>query len=334
MGGSIGFESSEKRGSRFWVELPFDQVEVVPVAKPAPAVEGKPAAPAPVSFGDTAANVIAFGDPFLRHRARVRSLELLIADDHAANRMVLQRLLQKAGHRVTSVADGEEVLDAMSANTFDAAIVDLHMPGVSGLDLLRELRVMEAGGGKRTPVIVLTADVTPEAIQQCAQAGARAFLPKPVVAARLLDTLAEVAISGQANLQAANPRIELPVSDDDFDPGVLEELGSLGMGETFVREFIAQCLRDAETCLASLEKSGEAGDWAAVRDHAHALKGVSSNLGLVKLAAASSEWMRIPEWQLTREWRPRLTVLRERMAQGRAALDARGHRAARDNENS
>lgn len=334
MGGSIGFESSEKRGSRFWVELPFDQVQVVPVAKPAPAVEGKPAAPAPVSFGDTAANVIAFGDPFLRHRARVRSLELLIADDHAANRMVLQRLLQKAGHRVTSVADGEEVLDAMSANTFDAAIVDLHMPGVSGLDLLRELRVMEAGGGKRTPVIVLTADVTPEAIQQCAQAGARAFLPKPVVAARLLDTLAEVAISGQANVQAANPRIELPVSDDDFDPGVLEELGSLGMGETFVREFIAQCLRDAETCLASLEKSGEAGDWAAVRDHAHALKGVSSNLGLVKLAAASSEWMRIPEWQLTREWRPRLTVLRERMAQGRAALDARGHRAARDNENS
>lgn len=334
MGGSIGFESSEKRGSRFWVELPFDQVEVVPVARPAPAVEGKPAAPAPVSFGDTAANVIAFGDPFLRHRARVRSLELLIADDHAANRMVLQRLLQKAGHRVTSVADGEEVLDAMSANTFDAAIVDLHMPGVSGLDLLRELRVMEAGGGKRTPVIVLTADVTPEAIQQCAQAGARAFLPKPVVAARLLDTLAEVAISGQANVQAANPRIELPVSEDDFDPGVLEELGSLGMGETFVREFIAQCLRDAETCLASLEKSGEAGDWAAVRDHAHALKGVSSNLGLVKLAAASSEWMRIPEWQLTREWRPRLTVLRERMAQGRAALDARGHRAARDNENS
>ncbi|MUV14891.1 response regulator [Lysobacter sp. HX-5-24] len=335
MGGSIGFESSEKRGSRFWVELPFDQVQVAPVGVPAPVAEGKPAIPvSSASFGDNAANVIAFGDPFLRHRARVRSLDLLIADDHAANRMVLQRLLQKAGHRVTSVGDGEEVLDALSANSFDAAIVDLHMPGVSGLDLLRELRVMEAGGGKRTPVIVLTADVTPEAIQQCAQAGARAFLPKPVVAARLLDTLAEVATSGQANVQATNPRIELPVSDDDFDPGVLEELGSLGMGETFVREFIAQCLRDAETCLAALEKSGEAGDWPGVRDHAHALKGVSSNLGLVKLAAASSEWMRIPEWQLTREWRPRLSVLRERMAQGRAALDARGHPAARDNENS
>lgn len=332
MGGSIGFESSEQRGSRFWVELPFDQVEAAP--SEAPAAEARPAPAPPVAFGETAANVIAFGDPFLRHRARVRSLDLLIADDHAANRMVLQRLLQKAGHRVTSVGDGEEVLDALAANSFDAAIVDLHMPGVSGLDLLRELRVMEAGGGRRTPVIVLTADVTPEAIQQCAQAGARAFLPKPVVAARLLDTLAEVAISGQANTPAqANVRVDLPVTNDDFDPSVLEELASLGMGETFVREFIAQCLRDAETCLVSLEKSGEAGDWAAVRDHAHALKGVSSNLGLVKLAAGSSEWMRLPEWQLTREWRPRLAALRERMTQGRAALDARGQQAARDNEN-
>lgn len=330
MGGSIGFESSERRGSRFWVELPFERAAVAGPVE-APAARETPAVVAPVV--ETAANVISFGDPFLRHRARVRSLDLLIADDHAANRMVLQRLLQKAGHRVVSVEDGEQVLDALAANNYDAAIVDLHMPGVSGLDLLRELRVMESGGGKRTPVIVLTADVTPEAIQQCAQAGARAFLPKPVVAARLLDTLAEVATSGQASTPQPTARVELPVGDDDFDPGVLEELGSLGMGETFVREFIAQCLRDADNCLGQLEKSGEAGDWNAVRDHAHALKGVSSNLGLVRLAAASSEWMRLPEWQLTREWRPRLTALRERMAQGRAALDARGHRAARDNEN-
>ena len=55
------------------------------------------------------------------------------------------------------------------------------MPGVSGLDLLRQLRVMEAGGGRRTPVLILSADVTPESIRACEQAGARAFLAKPVV---------------------------------------------------------------------------------------------------------------------------------------------------------
>ena len=63
-----------------------------------------------------AENIIAFSDPFLRHRARVRSLQVLVADDHAANRMVLQRLLQKAGHRVTCVTDGEGVLAALEPN--------------------------------------------------------------------------------------------------------------------------------------------------------------------------------------------------------------------------
>ena len=105
------------------------------------------------------------------------------------------------------------------------------------------------------------------------------------------------------------------------------------MGEAFVREFIAQCLRDAGGCVTDLEKSGERGDWPALRDHAHALKGVASNLGLVSVATTAGEWMRLPDWQLAREWRPRLAALRERLAQGRAALDARGQQgAARDNE--
>jgi len=333
MGGSIGFESSEDRGSRFWVEVPFEDVSVPAEAPAVPSPPPVPSQPA-ANVAETAANVISFGDPFLRHRARVRNLDLLIADDHAANRMVLQRLLQKAGHRVVSVEDGDRVLDALAANDFDAAIVDLHMPGVSGLDLLRELRLMEAGGGRRTPVLVLSADVTPDAIQACMKAGARAFLPKPVVAARLLDTLAEIATNGQVSIQPA-VRVELPVNDDAFDPSVLEELGSLGVGETFVREFVGQCLRDADACIVALQRAGEGGEWAAARDHAHALKGVSSNLGLVKVAATASEWMRLPDWQLAREWRSRLATLREHLAQGRTALDARGREdAARDNESS
>ncbi|HWI24862.1 MAG TPA: ATP-binding protein [Lysobacter sp.] len=327
MGGSIGFESSEQRGSRFWVEVPFDRIELAPVPL------SEPQEPASGSVVETAANIISFGDPFLRHRARVRNLDILIADDHAANRMVLQRLLQKAGHRVVSVEDGEQVLDALAANNFDAAIVDLHMPGVSGLDLLRELRVMEAGGGRRTPVLVLSADVTPEAIQACAKAGARAFLPKPLVAARLLDTLAEIATNAAPGTMQPTARVELPLGNDAFDPGVLDELAALGMGEAFVREFIAQCLHDAEGCIADLEKSCERGEWPALRDHAHALKGVSSNLGLVGVASLAGEWMRLPDWQLAREWRARLPALRERLAQGRTALDARGRQGtARDNE--
>jgi two-component system sensor histidine kinase RpfC len=323
MGGRIGFESSENAGSRFWIELSF-QVHAttdVPVSATASATDGQ--------------NVIAFGDVFRRHRARVRSMQVLVADDHVANRMVLQRMLQKAGHHVVAVANGDDALTALEASGYDVAIVDLHMPGVSGLDLMRELRVMEAGSSKRTPVLVLSADVTPESIQRCEQAGARAFLPKPVVASRLLDALADIATTGQVAASPASLRFDLPpVTDNVLDTAVLEELSGLGMGEEFVREFIVQCLRDAEGCLEGLERAGNAEQWDELRDHAHALKGVSSNLGLVKLAGESSEVMRIAAWQLSREWRQRLQGLRDRLAQGRAALDARGTFAARDSETS
>jgi two-component system sensor histidine kinase RpfC len=315
MGGSIGFESVEHRGTRFWVELPFVcVVQAIPAAAGFEDTARAPSAPK---------NVIAFGDPFLRHRARVRSLAILIADDHAANRKVLQRLLEKAGHRVTSVDGGEAVLEATAASDYDAVIADLHMPGVSGLDLLRQLRVMQAGSPVRTPVLILSADVTPESIQACQQAGARAFLSKPVATARLLDALAEIATSGRLAPALISVREPLPAIDGIFDSTVLDELDALGMGESFEREFINQCLLDAEACLRDLTGSAQAKDWEHVRDQAHALKGVSSNLGLIKLAASSGEMMRLPDWQLGSEWQRRRDDMEALLRQGRSALDER-----------
>jgi len=323
MGGRIGYDSLEGRGSRFWVEVPF--------AAPAPAARPGPSPVAEVesetALRDAGGNVIAFADPFLRHRARVRSMQLLVADDYEANRMVLQRLLQKAGHRVTCVEGGEDVLDAMAASEYEAVIVDLHMPGVSGLDLLKQLRVIQAGGGPHTPVIVLSADVTPESIQRCEQAGAYAFLAKPVAAARLLETLSDIAAHRgrrSAALAAARQNAADTVTPAGvLDTSVLDELAAMGMGEEFEREFVAHCLADADGCIGAMSHAAEAADWARLRDHAHAIKGVAANIGLVRVAEQGSELMRMADWQIRNDWRQRIAMLNAALTQGRDALHAR-----------
>ena len=322
MGGRIGFESMEGRGTRFWVEVPF----ATPAVRPQqPATAPVAEVEAETALRDAGGNVIAFADPFLRHRARVRSMQLLVADDYEANRMVLQRLLQKAGHRITCVAGGEDVLDAMAASDYDAVVVDLHMPGVSGLDLLKQLRVMQAGGGARTPVVVLSADVTPESIQRCEQAGAYAFLAKPVGAARLLEVLSDIAAQRgrRSALLTQQRQAGSDVPAGVLDTSVLDELAAMGMGEEFEREFIAHCLADADGCIGAMTHAAEAADWARLRDHGHAIKGVAANLGLTRVAAQGSELMRMADWQIRGEWRQRVSMLNAALTQGREALAVR-----------
>jgi two-component system sensor histidine kinase RpfC len=126
-------------------------------------------------------------------------------------------------------------------------------------------------------------------------------------------------------------RNESIAADAMFDASVLDELAALGMGDGFEREFISQCMRDADACLGALGQAGERTDWVQLREHAHALKGVVSNLGLIKLAAVSGEIMLLPDWQLIKEWRQRLAALSDLLVRGKTILDMRERqREARD----
>lgn len=324
MGGSIGFESSENIGSRFWVELPFE----LPGAAAPAAVASTGASPGTserqAEQGLAGGNIIAFADPFLRHRARVKPLHVLIADDHAANRMVLQGVLQKAGHRVFMVDDGEAALDALAVEAFDLAIVDLHMPSLSGIDLLRQLRVMEAGGHARTPVVVLSADATPESVQACTGAGARAFMAKPFSVARLLDAIAEIAVGGSVG-KVEEPRAPATlVATGVLDPQVLDELSALGMGGAFEADFVGQCVADARVALSRMRRAAEQEEWDEVHEQAHALKGIAGNLGLVQVAAFAGDLMKTDGFELARHWRQRVGMLADRLRSGEHALAARG----------
>ncbi|MBS0589767.1 MAG: response regulator [Proteobacteria bacterium] len=315
-GGMIGFDSVEGKGSHFWVEIPF--------IEPAAAASGALDATAAIEAGNSsdAGKVIEFGDPLIRHRARVRSLRLLVADDQPANLLVLRRLLEKAGHKLCEVASGEHVLDALESESFDAVIIDLHMPGVGGLDVLKQARVMQAGAATATPFVVLSADATADAIRDCERAGAKAFLTKPIVVGRLLDVLAEIAGADGKSRSPIDGQDDTASTDPVISSDVIEELGEMKLGDGFLALFIGECLRDAVRCIGEMEKSGSEQNWDSLRDHAHALKGVASNVGAARLVGVATSTMKAANWQLGRDWRQRIQELRKHLDLARSALNA------------
>ncbi len=293
LGGQIGFEDNPGGGTRFWFEIPFGsdaRDAVAPVELPS-------------------GNVIAFDDPFVRHRARVRSLSVLVADDQPANQLVLRRLLERAGHRPEVVGDGEALLDRLADGGYDAVILDVHMPGTSGIDVIKQARYLEMGS-RRTPLIALTADATPETRKAAQDAGVSVFLTKPIVAGELLDALAEAAGDG-----TPRPVESVRVARDAvvLDESVLAELASLRLGSDFVQRFVEQCLRDAARCLGEVEACAQKGDWEGVRDGCHAMKGVAGNMGASQLAAACGEGMRPARAELPQEWRVYVRSLQEHL---------------------
>ncbi|HJT99058.1 MAG TPA: response regulator, partial [Rhodanobacteraceae bacterium] len=206
---------------------------------------------------------------------------------------------------------------------YDGVIIDLHMPGVSGLDVLKQVRVMESGAQQLTPFIVLSADATASTVRACEQAGARAFLTKPIAVNRLLDALSDIALgSAESQIKPAQIAAEAEAAETVISRNVLEELKELQLGNDFLSLFLDECMRDALKSIGELERTGAAAQWDAFRDHCHALKGVAGNMGAVRLANVASEAMRLGNWQLAREWRPRIKTLREQLEVARFALKA------------
>jgi two-component system nitrogen regulation response regulator GlnG len=101
---------------------------------------------------------------------------VLIADDEPSIRFVLREALEGAGHEVVEAADGNAAREALAGRRFDLALLDIRMPGPSGLELLDELR---ARGGDVPPVVIMTAQNTFENAVEAMKRGAFDYLTKP-----------------------------------------------------------------------------------------------------------------------------------------------------------
>ncbi len=137
-----------------------------------------------------------------------KSLSILVAEDNEINALLARALLTRLGHRPAIAADGqaafESWLAAQTAGTpYDVVFMDVHMPGVDGLEAARRIRAAEADiAANRTPIVALTANAFAEDRETCLAAGMDAFLVKPLDREKLAETLASIPGLNSAALAA------------------------------------------------------------------------------------------------------------------------------------
>jgi CheY-like chemotaxis protein/anti-sigma regulatory factor (Ser/Thr protein kinase) len=176
MGGELDCESELGQGSRFWFVAPFKRTA------------------APAGIEDVGAATALLPD---------RAVRVLVADDHATNQTVIRMMLDQFGVEVVLVDNGAEAVDALERERFDLVFMDMQMPVMDGLEATRAIRQAECASGRRTPVVMLSANALPEHIEASRQAGADGHVSKPVTAASLLAALNTVLESDEAGRDAA-----------------------------------------------------------------------------------------------------------------------------------
>jgi two-component system sensor histidine kinase RpfC len=239
----------------------------------------------------TEEDIIHFSHKQVSKQQPSKPLDILIADDNATNRIVLQRMLEKLGHQHTVVTGGEAILTSLEDKQYDAVIADKNMPDLGGLEAYQAY-CFAHGGNPPVPFIILTADATEESRASCKAAGIDLFLTKPVSLVRLQEALSSTQAADTGAIIDAEPEdvqldsdLEcLPVLDEDE----FEKLTKLTAGDNnFVIELVSNFETDARKDLRGLESAVAGHNRAAFSDHAHALKGCALYLGLTRLAQLS-----------------------------------------------
>lgn len=123
-------------------------------------------------------------------RAEATSRRILVVEDMLVNQEVISAMLHAFGHEAIVVDNGPAALALLAVDQFDLVLMDWHMPGEDGLETTRRLRQLEASrGGRRTPVVIVSASAFEHEVVACVAAGADSHLAKPYRMHELKDVV-------------------------------------------------------------------------------------------------------------------------------------------------
>jgi len=218
------------------------------------------------------------------HHRDCRALDVLVAEDNVVSQRLVQRLLERRGHKVTLVTNGQEALAAVGERRFDLVLMDIQMPVMDGYAAAAAIRRKEKETGAHLPIIALTAHALRSDRDRCLKAGMDSYACKPIVAEKLFEVIESAIKPAPTAPPTPAPAIsEKEIYDRE------SAVARLGGDEELFNEIVGLFLKDAPPKMASIKSALAVEDAPTVRRLAHSLKGAAAHLGAGRVKKLACE---------------------------------------------
>ncbi|QHE77927.1 ATP-binding protein [Hydrogenophaga sp. PBL-H3] len=287
MGGEIELQSELGQGSTFTLTLPLQTASATG--------EG------PMGASRELLQIVDAGQ-------RYAGMVVLLAEDNPVNELMLRQLLLRLGCIVRVARGGAQAVAQWEQGGIDIVLMDVQMPGMSGLQATQMIRETEVKRRlKRTPIVAVTANAMPGDRQACLAAGMDGYTPKPVSPQALMQEMDRVLAllesgHGAAVATSESPPVAAAVKRPAASPEALDVdklRRRLDGDEETLRQLALAMRSDLVSRLADMQRALEAQDAAAAVAHAHGLKGSLGSMTAergarlakgLELAARAGDW--------------------------------------------
>jgi two-component system sensor histidine kinase TorS len=251
MGGQIGVESTLGEGSTFWVEVKLKVAEASEY-KTKPILPVLPVLPV---------------------------LKILFVEDVEINQQVILGLLEK--HQVKLADNGHSAIEIANNETFDIILMDMHLPGISGLGISAQIRKENECRNYKTPIIALTASVRPDDIHDYFNAGLQDVVAKPVKQHLLLGAIERALDPQQPQPSITTTQISITSEAELLDQSMIETHLQI-LGPAKLAKLMQSFCNSQQRLWPTLQQSLASDDHYEVENKAHELAGACDMLGFTQ----------------------------------------------------
>jgi two-component system, sensor histidine kinase and response regulator len=220
------------------------------------------------------------------------AMRLLLVEDNLVNQKLATRLLQKMGHEVVLAVNGKQATEMVEREKFDAVLMDIQMPVMSGLEATQIIRGSKNPRVRRLPIVAMTANAMAGDAEKYLEAGMDGYVSKPIRRDVLKTELERFSGGADQGAGARRGAEDAPLAvDESFNFGEL--LDRVDNDRELLKELLEIFQRDFPVHRQELQAAVAAGDMKRVATTGHTLKGMFANVAAGRAASLAASVERL-----------------------------------------